>query len=392
MKLFRNYVALQLVLFALVAHSQEDDMEMDEEEQLELRSSLTWGRFFLDGAVTHHQYFKARFGGDIPIGKVPISVADPVLGCSKPANDVKDKIVFVDRGECTFTTKARVMAKAGAAAMIVIGHDDSLTHLPGPDGTDIELPVGMMTHTFGDYIKAHAGREATNGQMIPIHCEKESGVSVCLPVTDDEKAAHSLSEGGFLSVKDKKFEFLTAKFGTPTPSKPVPLAVADPINACTELDSDSYSGKAVVIKRGGCPFLDKISNAQRANASAAIIINTQPGVLRMDSLKRYESYNITIPATMVTTSAGEELSQLAGEAVTFTIDSEISAAVWDGLRNSVTAEQWPLDFEESKEMFLRLKEEHGASAERLNFIENAFRDTGMEAEEWLDEQQEGSSP
>merc|ERR1712072_1335774 len=171
------------------------------------------------------------------------------LGCSKPANDVKDKIVFVDRGECTFTTKARVMAKAGAAAMIVIGHDDSLTHLPGPDG---------------------------------------------------EKAAHSLSEGGFLSVKDKKFEFLTAKFGTPTPSKPVPLAVADPINACTELDSDSYSGKAIVIKRGGCPFLDKISNAQRANASAAIIINTQPGVLRMDSLKRYESYNITIPATMVT--------------------------------------------------------------------------------------------
>ena len=112
----------------------------------------------------------------------------------------------------------------------------------------------------------------------------------------------------------------------------------------------------------------------------------------MDSLKRYESYNITIPATMVTTSAGEELSQLAGEAITFTIDSEISAAVWDGLRNSVTAEQWPLDFEESKEMFLRLKEEHGASAERLNFIENAFRDTGMEAEEWLDEQQEGSSP
>ena len=228
--------------------------------------------------------------------------------------------------------------------------------------------------------------------MIPIHCEKESGVSVCLPVTEDEKTAHSLSEGGYISVKDKKFEFLTAKFGTPTPAQAIDLAVADPINACTELDSNAYSGKAIVIKRGGCPFLDKISNAQRANASATIIINTQPGVLRMDSLKRYESYNITIPATMVTTSAGEELSQLAGEAITFTIDSEISAAVWDGLRNSVTAEQWPLDFEESKEMFLRLKEEHGASAERLNFIENAFRDTGMEAEEWLDEQQEGSSP
>jgi hypothetical protein len=29
---------------------------------------------------------------------------------------------------------------------------------------------------------------------------------------------------------------------------------------------------------------------------------------------------------------------------------------------------------------------HNALVERMEFIENAFRDTGMEAEEWLDEQ------
>jgi hypothetical protein len=110
----------------------------------------------------------------------------------------------------------------------------------------------------------------------------------------------------------------------------------------------------------------------------------------MDSLKRYESYNITVPATMVSTSAGEKLSKLAGETITFSIDSDITASLWDGLRNSVTAEQWPLDFDESKEMFLKLKEEHGSSEERMDFIENAFRDTGMEAEEWLDEQADAS--
>jgi hypothetical protein len=384
MKLFQTYTLVTVILFALVA--SQDDSDMDEEEQLELRSSLTWGRFFLDGAVTHHQFFKARFGGDIPIGKAPISIASPILGCSAPTNDVKGTIVFVERGECTFTTKARAMAKAGAAAMIVIGTDDGLTHLPGPDGTDVELPVAMMTSTFGDYIKAITSRETINGQMIPIHCEKESGVSVCLPATEEEKGAHALSEGGFLGVGSKKFEFLTAKFGTPSPSKSLELAVSDPINACTELDIDTYSGKAILIKRGGCPFLDKISNAQRANVSATIIINTQPGILRMDSLKRYESYNITVPATMVSTSAGEQLAEMAGQIITFTIDGEITASLWDGLRNSVTAEQWPLDFEESKEMFLKLKEEHGSSVERMEFIENAFRDTGMEAEEWLDEQ------
>jgi hypothetical protein len=388
MKLFQTYVLANVLLFTLVA--SQDDTDMDEEEQLELRNSLTWGRFFLDGAVTHHQFFKARFGGDIPMGKLPISIANPAIGCSTPSNDVTGTIVFVNRGECTFTTKARAMAKAGAAAVIVIGTDDGLTHLPGPDGTDIEIPVAMVTSTFGDYIKAVASRETTHGQMIPIHCEKESGVSVCLPATEEEKAAHSLSEGGYLGIAGKKFEFLTAKFGTPTPSKSLELAVADPINACTELNSEIYSGKAILIKRGGCPFLDKISNAQRANVSATIIINTQPGILRMDSLKRYESYNITVPATMVSTSAGEKLSKLAGETITFSIDSDITASLWDGLRNSVTAEQWPLDFDESKEMFLKLKEEHGSSEERMDFIENAFRDTGMEAEEWLDEQADAS--
>merc|ERR1712167_283989 len=169
------------------------------------------------------------------------------------------------------------------------------------------------------------------------------------------------------------------------------LGVADPIQACEEIGEGKFKGQAVLVKRGGCPFLDKVSNVQRSGAAASILINTQPGILRMDSLKRYESYNISIAAVMVTTSAGGKLSGLGGKDVAF-ISSGVSATVWDGLRNSVTAEQWPLDFEESKEMFLRLKEEHGASAERLNFIENAFRDTGMEAEEWLDEQQEGGSP
>jgi hypothetical protein len=371
-----------LFAFVAIAHAQDDE-EMDEEEAMELRNSLTWGRVFLDNAVTHHQYFKARFGGDIPTESHNIIYADPPLGCTMPKNDVKDKVVFVDRGECTFTTKARLMQKAGAAAMMVVGHDSALTHLPGPDGTDIELPVGMVTGEYGGYIKALTARQESKATMIPIHCEKESGVSVCLPVTAAEKAAHAVAEGGHLTVGSEKFEFLTAKFGTPMPANALTLGVADPINACTELDAEKYKGQAVLVKRGGCPFLDKVSNVQRAGAAASILINTQPGILRMDSLKRYESYNITIAAAMITTTTGEKMSGMGGKEITF-VHSDVTASVWDGLRNSVTAEQWPLDFEESKEMFLKLKNEHATSPERIEFLENAFRDTGMEAEEYLD--------
>lgn len=90
---------------------------------------------------------------------------------------------------------------------------------------------------------------------------------------------------------------------------------------------------------------------------------------------------------MVTSSAGEKLAALGGKDLAFT-SSGVSATEWDGLRNSVTAEQWPLDFEESKEMFLKLKKEHESSPERIEYLENAFRDTGMEAEEFLDGEQE----
>jgi len=379
---FSRASALMLLLMAVHSHAQDDE-EMDEDEALELRNSLTWGRMFLDNAVTHHQYFKARFGGDIPLENHPVLYADPPLGCTLPKNDVKGKVVFVDRGECTFTTKARLMQKAGAAAMMVVGHDASLTHLPGPDGTDIEIPVAMVTGEYGEYIKALSSRQESKVSMIPIHCEKESGVSVCLPVTAAEKAAHNIQEGGHLELGSDKFEYLSAKFGTPMPAGTVKLGVADPIQACGELDAEQFKGQAVLVKRGGCPFLDKVSNVQRAGAVASILINTQPGILRMDSLKRYESYNISIAAVMITTSTGDKLSKLAGSDIKF-LASEITAAVWDGLRNSVTAEQWPLDFEESKEMFLKLKQEHESSSERIEYLENAFRDTGMEAEDYLD--------
>lgn len=51
-----------------------------------------------------------------------VAVAEPFRLCSKlktPDEEVKDRILIVERGDCTFIEKARKGQKAGAAAIIV---------------------------------------------------------------------------------------------------------------------------------------------------------------------------------------------------------------------------------------------------------------------------------
>lgn len=373
----------------------EDEEEYDDMEDLdEFRESLTWGRIFLDRGVTNHQYFKARFGGDIPSGSHPIVAAEPVLGCGpiKNADAVKGAIAVVNRGECTYATKARSLQKAGAIGVLIKNNEDQgLTHPPGPDGTDVTIAVAMITHEFGKLLHRVTKVEPTRGQLLPIYCEKESGVSVCLPVTEQEKEQHAVTEGGVLAAGDFKAEFLTAKFGAPIPTKSLGLAAADPSNGCGDLDSSKLTGKAVLLRRGGCTFLDKVSNAQKAGAAAAIVINTQPGILRMDSLKRYESYNITTPTVMISTEKGDELQEklTAGEEISMEFkDTGFKASIWDNLRNEVAAEQWPLEPEEALDMYKGLLKHHVDSDERTLYLQDAFRDTGIEAEEYLEANQE----
>merc|ERR1740138_1435186 len=361
-----SYIVFFVLAASILPHyvraQDEDDME-DEEDLDEFRDSLTWGRAFLDGGVSHHQYFKARFGGEIPTGHHPVVIADPIIGCGplKNADAVKGALVVVERGECTYATKARSIQKAGGVGLLVYNHqDEGLIHPPGPDGADVTLPVVMITHEYGMLLKEVTSRQESKAQLLPIYCEKESGVSVCLPVTDQEKDAHAVTEGGSIVAGDLKAEYLTSKFGGPMPNTAVAAALADPITGCSEMDSAQLSGKIVVLCRGGCTFLTKISNTQRAGAAGAIVVNTQPGILRMDSLKRYESYNITIPTVMISTEKGDELQEklAAGNVVIEFQKTGLKASVWDTLRNEVAAEQWPLEPEESKEMYLSLLKQH----------------------------------
>ena len=100
----------------------------------------------------------------------------------------------------------------------------------------------------------------------------------------------------------------TTAFGSPIPSS---------INGAIELVSDvlplgcnvnpitnNVSGKIALIRRGDCPFIEKVKNAQNAGAIAVIMMNNVDGVpVAMGG----DDPTITIPSVMISKSDGDLL-------------------------------------------------------------------------------------
>jgi len=318
-----------------------------------------------------------------------MATPDNADGCRPPTNDVKDKVVFVDRGNCTYATKARFLEKAGASAVAIVNFANNLTHPPGPDGRDVTIPTVMVTAAFGDYVKSLAVRQPIEGRMIPIYCEKESGTSVCLPVVEEEKIAHQVTEGGNIRVDgvDRNFEFLTAKFGLPLPTYELEMVVPEPANGCGEIETD-LTGKAVLVQRGGCTFLDKVASLSQAGAHSVIIANTQPGLLRVDCLKRWDAHGLSSNAVMVSQHAWDELKAAVGKKVTYEA-TDAKAEDWEALKNSVSYEQWPAEDQERNDLFVALSKKYKAFPDRHAYLEDAFAELGPDAEEFLQSLSQG---
>merc|ERR1711924_470418 len=75
---------------------------------------------------------------------------------------------------------------------------------------------------------------------------------------------------------------------------------------CGEIETD-LTGKAALVQRGGCTFLDKVASLSQAGAHSVIIANTQPGLLRVDCLKRWDAHGLSSNAVMVSQHAWDEL-------------------------------------------------------------------------------------
>lgn len=62
----------------------------------------------------------------------------------------------------------------------------------------------------------------------------------------------------------------------------MPIIVADPADACVPL-SNNVKGKAVLVRRGKCPFVKKAEEVQAAGGRAMIVGSIHSYIMRMVS-------------------------------------------------------------------------------------------------------------
>lgn len=120
---------------------------------------------------------------------------------------------------------------------------------------------------------------------------------------------------------------IEAGFGPPVPSTAITSdlvlyddGVPDINDGCeAPINGASFANRIVVIRRGGCPFVDKITRAQNEGASAVIIINnvgTAP--ITMGGT----GPTITIPSVMISQANGNLiLAQMASGTVNATLQN-----------------------------------------------------------------------
>jgi len=109
-----------------------------------------------------------------------------------------------------------------------------------------------------------------------------------------------------ISPSFRQFEFLPAQFG-PT-FETVPLSgnivyipdMFGSFEGCSGYAPGSLAGKIALIDRGNCNFINKVSNAQIAGASAVIVVNNSPGLVTMIGLGL-----INIPSILISQSDGQ---------------------------------------------------------------------------------------
>ena len=56
------------------------------------------------------------------------------------------------------------------------------------------------------------------------------------------------------------------------------LVIADPINACSAIQTPRLAGAVVVVQRGECPFFEKAMQVQKQGGRGVLILNNQPKV------------------------------------------------------------------------------------------------------------------
>jgi len=106
---------------------------------------------------------------------IPLILSDPSCGCGflKNSDDVEGNIVLIERGECSFVSKAIRAQEAGALAAIITDEDaenDELYISMVDDQTNrkVSIPTGFLLGKNGHYIRRTLERHKLDRAMIRI--------------------------------------------------------------------------------------------------------------------------------------------------------------------------------------------------------------------------------
>ena len=94
-------------------------------------------------------------------------------------------------------------------------------------------------------------------------------------------------------------EYFRASFGSLIPCGSHPLVMVPDSIACAPILSDALEGSFAIAYRGNCSFVTKAMYVQKVGAAGIIIVNTEPGLLRMPMGSNPRGADVDIPAVMV---------------------------------------------------------------------------------------------
>ncbi|CAI5930532.1 unnamed protein product [Closterium sp. NIES-65] len=141
----------------------------------------------------------------------------------------------------------------------------------------------------------------------------------------DMEVKLSVHVGGNATISgsnDRQILALEASFGAGLPKTKADalsfsLAQMQPLLACSDPPASSpfstcaqspFQGQAVLVQRGDCSFASKALRVQRLGAAAAIVINSEEGIIGMGcNATDLTEGVVTIPVVMVSNSSGQFL-------------------------------------------------------------------------------------
>jgi len=124
------------------------------------------------------EFMSSDFGG-LPANEALEAVlADPLHACFGVSNNreqVKGRVVFANRGRCSFVKKIAFLHQLGAAAVVIMNNDVGLVHIPKPHGkTDLpKIPSSLVTSVAGLKLRSLLKDEANAPVLVSFQLDAD---------------------------------------------------------------------------------------------------------------------------------------------------------------------------------------------------------------------------